>query len=198
MKKRNILVVALLICILLIPMAGSLAFFTQAETAHNVITTGNVDIELQEFTDEKDKDGNPLPFKDPVGVMPGQEVSKIVQIRNTGSGDAWVRIALLPEFRLDGAHAAEGFEPDMELVIPDINTEDWELGREDGYLYYKHALKPGETTTPALRSVSFSRDMSNGYQESSFILEVQAEAVQVKNNGESALTAAGWPAAPQA
>lgn len=197
MKKRNILAVALLICILLIPVAGSLAYFTQAETAHNVITTGSVDIEVQEFTDEKDEEGNPLPFENPVNVMPGQNVSKIVQVKNTGSGEAWIRIALLPEFKLNSANADESFKPDTDMVLLNINKEDWEAGVDDGYLYYKHALKPGEVTSPVLSSVTFSKNMSNEYQESQFILDAEAQAVQVKNNGDNALSAAGWPATAQ-
>lgn len=189
MKKRYITAAVLLIFILLAPLAGSLAFFTQRETAHSVITTGNVDIEIQEFTDQRDEQGNLLPFKDLSGVMPGETVSKIVQIKNTGTGEAWVRLALTPEFIMDLPDSGA----DTGMVTLNINEDDWEMG-EDNFLYYKQPLKPEETTSPALHSLTFSSAMGSKYQESRFVLEVQAQAVQAKNNGETVLTASGWPA----
>lgn len=195
MKKRYISTVLVVICILLVPVVGTAAYFTQAETAHSVITTGNVSIELQEFTDQKDQEGKLLPFASPVKVMPGENVSKIVQVKNRGSGEAWVRIALTPEFKLSSQHGQEKFQPDTDMVTLHINRQDWEMG-EDNFLYYKKPLKEGETTSPALRSLTFSGSMGSEYQNSSFVLDVQAQAVQVKNNGETALTAAGWPEMP--
>lgn len=190
MKKRYILGAALVICMLLVPVAGTAAFFTQAETAHNVITTGSVKIQLQEFTDQKDQGGNPLPFVSPVKVMPGEKVSKIVQVKNTGSGEAWVRLALTPEFT--DLTPQEGFTPQTHMVTLHINRQDWEKG-EDDFLYYKYALKPNETTSPALSALTFSEEMGTEYQNCRFILDVQAQGVQVKNNGETGLTAGGWP-----
>ena len=37
--------------------------------------------------------------------------------------------------------------------------------------------------------------MSNEYQYSTAAIDVKADAVQTANNGETALDAAGWPAA---
>ena len=116
MKKRTIVVLALLVCILLIPMAGSLAFFTQAETAHNVITSGNVDIAIHEYS--RNEAGEKIPFTDPEGVMPGEKIHKIIEIENTGSGPAWVRVRFKPEFKLDPDRVPEGFVPDEDLAIP--------------------------------------------------------------------------------
>ena len=211
MKKRNIVVIALLICVLLIPMAGSLAFFTADETAHNVITTGTVDIELQELM--KGEDGSLVTYEDPIAVMPGTTVSKIVQVKNTGTGDAWVRIeftdgaeynkARLVEAGVIGADGTLDVEKFGEISKHhheiEFNTDDWEKHTEnDGatiYFYYKHKLAPGETTEPLMKEVKFPAEMGNVYQSSTLKLTFSAQAVQVKNNGEAVMEAKGWPAA---
>ena len=191
MKKRNLAVIALLMFALILPIGGTLAYFTQSETAHNVITTGNVDIKLEEFSENEE--GELVPFEDISGMMPGQSASKIVQVKNTGSGDTWVRIKLDPRFTLDKDYAEPGFAPDVDDVIPEINEKDWQF--KEGYWYYNKVLKPGDTTEPLLKSVKFAEKMGNNYQGSEFALDVVAEAVQAKNNGESVLEAVGWPKA---
>ena len=87
----------------------------------------------------------------------------------------------------------DGFTVNTGLVKPDVNTDDWTEG-EDGYFYYKEALKPGETTAPVLNSVTFDVAMGNEYQGATATVTVTAQAVQTANNGTSAQTASGWPA----
>ena len=89
--------------------------------------------------------------------------------------------------------AGEG-EANPDLVELNIDSENWTLG-EDGYLYYKTALKPGETTAPIFTTVTFNMEMGNEYQNATAKVDVAAQAVQSANNGESALEAAGWPTA---
>lgn len=79
------------------------------------------------------------------------------------------------------------------MVSVDENTSAWT--RQGAYCYYNSPLAPGETTQPVFTSVSFSPDMGNAYQDMKLIVTVNAAATQTANNGASALTAAGWPAA---
>ena len=53
MKKKILLVAAVVMC-LAIATAGTLAYFTSEDTAHNVITSGDVNIELVEQTKKED------------------------------------------------------------------------------------------------------------------------------------------------
>lgn len=188
MSKKRIFVIALLVCCLAIVATGSLAYFTASEQAHNVITSGNIDIELQELTDQTDENGDPVPFEGPVAVMPGSQVSKIVQVANTGDNAAWVRVSVVTAIQMADAEAAA----DLSLVTLDLNTEAWT--EQDGFYYYNEALKPGETTAPLFSSVTFDLSMGNEYQNSVATIDVKADAVQVANNGETVLDAAGWPA----
>ena len=188
MKRKLLLLSVMVICIA-IAAVGTLAFFNSDAVAHNVITTGGVDIELHEYADAEKN-----PFTDKTGVMPGMTVTKIAEVENTGASAAWVRVKLKPAIELaDDAVLPDGFTVNTGLVKPDVNTDDWTEG-EDGYFYYKEALKPGETTAPVLNSVTFDVAMGNEYQGATATVDIVAQAVQKDNNGDSALTAKGWPA----
>lgn len=183
MKRRILIVSILVICISMLA-TGSLAYFTSEGRAHNVITTGAVDIEVQEWADPERE----VPFEDLDGVMPGAEITKIAEVKNIGASEAWIRVEVTKNIQLAG----EG-QPDTDLVVLDLNTADWTAG-EDGYLYYNKPVQPGEVTAPVFTTVTFDADMSNEYQYATATVDVYAQAVQTANNGETAQQAQGWPA----
>ena len=154
-----------------------------------MITTGNIDIELQELTDQVDEEGNPIPFQNLEGVMPGTSASKIVQVKNTGSQDAYLRIRVDKSVQL--AESAQG-EGDPSLISMDFDTENWT--EKDGYYYYNDVLAPGETTKPLFTAVAFDAAMDDLYQGSVLSVDVCAYATQAVNNGETVFEAKGWPA----
>lgn len=181
MKRKILILSVLAICIATLA-AGTIAFFTAEGKAHNVITTGGVEIAVQEWADvEKTK-----PFEDLTGVMPNTTVTKIAEIKNTGASDAWVRVKVEKNIKLQG----EG-TPDTGLVELTINTTDWT--EKDGYFYYTKALKPGEVTAPIFTAVTFKADMGNEYQNATATVDVSAQAVQTANNGDTVMDAKGWP-----
>lgn len=180
--KRKLLIFALCMVMLMFTVVGSLAYYSEeSEIVHNIITTGSVEIELIE-TDE-----NGDPFVDVVGAMPGCTYGKVVTIKNVGASAAYVRIKV--DNSITKADQTQG---DASLISLDINTTDWEL--QDGYYFYKNVLAPGQTTAPLFTGVTVSGAMGNDYQNCRINVNVSAQAVQVANNGDSALTAAGWPA----
>ena len=190
--KKKLLALSVVVAVLAIAAAGTLAYFTADETAHNVITTGGVDIELLETA--VNEDGATVPFEDVANVVPDTEVSKIVEVKNTGESAAWIRVSV--EKAIELAQAPEDAEADLSLVTMDFNEEDWTY--EDGYYYYNAELKPSAETEPLFTAVSFAAEMGNMYQESTATVSVIAQATQVVNNGGSALEAAGWPAEKEA
>ena len=187
--KRKLLAVAVTVICLSMMAYGTLAYFTAEDTAHNVITSGEIDIELQEWADAEKT--TPFPEDEVSGVMPGTEVTKIVEVKNTGANDAYIRVKVEKEFVL--SEGVEG-ETDSGLMKIDFDETYWMLG-EDGYYYYKEALKPGAVTEPLFASVSFDPSMGNIYQNSTAKVDVTAYAVQVANNGDSVMDAKGWPEA---
>ena len=188
MKKWKIVALCTVLACLSIVASGTLAYFTAQETAHNVITSGGVAIQLIEQT--RNEDGSLGPWENMEDVMPGAVVSKEVTVKNTGVSAAWVRVSVTKTITL--ARGVQG-TPDPSLLELNINTTDWT--EQGGYYYYNHSLLPGETTTPLFTTVTFDAvKMDNEYQGSKAFIDVKADAVQVANNGTTALTAAGWPA----
>lgn len=185
--KKKFFVCALIAICLSAAAYGTLAYFTYEDTATNVITAGNIEIDLEELAEGEN--GEKVPFEDVVGVVPGDEVSKIVQVKNTGANAAWVRVSV--DAAIELAEGVEG-EPDLSLLTYDLNTAKWT--EKDGYYYYNEALEAGKTTEPLFTKVIFDTKMGNLYQNSVAVIDVDAQAVQVANNGTSALDAAGWNA----
>ena len=181
MKRKLLILSVLAICVAILA-AGSLAYFTSEGKAHNVITTGGVEIAVQEWADE-DKQ---TPFEDLEGIMPGMTVTKIAEIKNTGASDAWVRVKVEKNIKLQGE-----VTPDTSLVELTLNTADWT--EKDGYYYYTKVLKPGEVTAPIFTAVTFKPDMGNEYQGATATVDIVAQAVQTANNGETVMDAKGWP-----
>lgn len=180
--KRKILILSVLAICVAILAAGSLAYFTADTKAHNVITTGGVDIVLDEWANA----GRTEPFEDRTDVMPGAEITKIAEVRNTGSGSVWVRVSVSVE-----THDAKGGQLNPAVVALDINDTDWKYS--EGYYYYNRVLAPGETTAPIFTTVSFDANMGNEYQNATATVDVDAYAVQSDNNGEDVFSANGWP-----
>ena len=186
MKKKMFMCAFIAICLSIVGY-GTIAYFSYEDTATNVITAGDIKIELQEWS-MPDGGGAPIRFEDVIDVQPGMEVSKIVQVKNIGGQDAWVRIALDKAITL--ADGVEG-EIDISLISYDLNTEYWT--EQDGYYYYKTILKTSETTEPLFTKVIFSADIDNLYQHSKAVINVNAQATQVIHNGDTVFEASGWP-----
>ena len=190
MKKKIAIGAVLVLCLSML-IYSTIAYFNTADTARNVITAGDIKIELQETA--INNDGDEILFEqsqERFNVMPGQDVSKIVRVKNTGSNPAYIRVEVQKAIAL--AADSHG-DVDLDLVSLDFDSEKWTL-RNDGYYYYNEPLAPGETTAALFRNVKFDTGMGNMYQGSSATIKVAAEATQVKNNGATVFDAAGWPA----
>lgn len=186
MKKKIAVCAFIAVCLSIIAYSTT-AYFSYEDTATNVITAGDIKIELQEWS-IPNGGGEPIPFEDVIDVQPGMEISKIVQIKNIGGQDAWVRICVDKAISL--ANGVDG-EIDLSLISYDLNTEYWT--EQNGYYYYNTILKSGETTKPLFTKVVFSPDMSNLYQNSKAVINVKAQATQVIHNGATVFEATGWP-----
>ena len=189
MNKSRIALVALIVLCLALLSVGTAAYFTVQDTAYNVISTATLDMVLEEKTTNGMPEGTPLDqlpdFEDAFGVMPGEEVSKIVYVRNSGTADFYTRV------KFDLAITKDGQELDAGVVSLDISPE-WT--EKDGWYYYNGVVAAGENTVPLFTTVTFDTQMDNPYQNAETTILVKAQAVQSRNNGTSALTAAGWPA----
>ena len=171
--KKKIIVVSAIVALVAIALVGSsLAFFRDADEKKNVFVFGSVDIEQH----EKDRDGND--FVDNSILMPVIDTTlgtdsesattrdadgmptdenfrdKIVTVENVGSEDAYVRTYIAVPKALD----------DAGIIKRDIKAgTDWTavsadpvaVITKDGieynvYAYYYNAILPDGETTPAL------------------------------------------------
>lgn len=189
MKKKIAVTILALVCIMALSIGGTLAYFTAEESQTNVITAGNIDIQLIEKT--LDEQGKQIPYPEaPItGIMPSTQVDKIVTVKNTGGNDAYVRVSLDTVIT-----ASDGSSLDTEYIKLDYNITDWTKG-QDGYYYYNKVLAPDEETKPVITKVSFDKDMGNLYAGSTIEVIAGAHAVQAANNGTGVMEAQGWPAA---
>lgn len=160
MKKKKLLI---FLSSLSIVMCGSgAAIYAMTETSvTNQISTGIVDIELEEY---QVRDGEEQPYEDVKDVLPGQVISKIPRIHNAGN-DCYIRVKL----------ALEGTEETIELQEL---GENWIEGK-DGYLYYTEILETGEETD-LFQSVRIPEDFAQE-EESVFRLKIGAEGIQSRN-----------------
>lgn len=185
LMKRKILIVALLVIFAAMTALGTLAYFNTETVAHNVVTTGKVDIALDEWTDADRSEV----FKPVTGVMPGTTQPKYVEIVNNDGADAWVRARIEITAELGGE-----LLPIPDGLISISGTDAAWVYNDDGYYYYSKPLKAGEKTEWLMTGVDFAGGLDNSFQNVRVNVNVKAQAVQTANNGTSALDAAGWPA----
>lgn len=181
--KRKLFILAVLAICLASLAGGTLAFYTSEGRAHNVITTGKVEIEVKEYADLECKNQ----FKNLTGIMPKSQITKVAKVYNHGA-PAWVRVEVTKAIEL----AREG-ESNVELIQLDLNTAYWEDGG-DGYYYYKDIVPTKSFTEPIFTTVTFDEEMDNLYKNATITVDVAAQAVQSANNGTAARNAQGWPA----
>ena len=195
MKKRLLVIAAIVICVSLLA-AGTLAYFTDEAIAHNVITSSGVDIEIMEWMEDENGDLVPYPKKRIEGVMPSDELSKIVTIKNE-QAPAYVRARYEITIVDAEGNEMELTAEELAQVITIANIgESWEAkDPDDGWMYYKEAVAEDAVTEPLFTEVQFSgAGMGNEFQNCTVNVVIYAQGVQAANNGASALEAAGWPA----
>lgn len=190
MKKR--FAYCVILCVLISLMANStLAYFTTQETARNVITSGGIDIQTVEY--QQTADGlKPYPAE-PIEIMPGSKVSKIVSIKNLDE-PAWIRMACTVTVKNEAGETMNVSEEELGRIMTfNADTANWTY--KDGWWYYGKALAAGEEAKPLFTEVTFvGEEMDDTYQNCTMLLDVTAQAVQQVHNGATVMDAAGWPA----
>ena len=200
--KKKIAAVAVILSLVSIAAMGTMAYFTDSAVAHNVITSGNIDIELIDKT-LKDNVEIKFPENGLSSVMPGMTKDKIVRVQNEeNSQDAWVRVLVHTEIiGKDGENLTTTPDGETVIIINYLNPDKkWEhqTMRIDGVEYdcwfYSEPLKAGEATPNLFETVTFSGVMDNDYQGCTVNIDVLAQAVQADNVTAEQLAAENlWP-----
>lgn len=183
MKARNRLLLIALAAILVTALTQpSLAYYTVIGKATNVVTSGNIELQIH----EKTVDGSDFPDEG-VFVIPGDIVSKQVSVENVCGHPFYLRVKLV------SSTTNEALTPDDCLKM-DIDTENWTL--VDGFYYYNRILQPGEITPNLFTQVEIvGSKVDRSHAGSALSLTVNAYAVQSENNpADAPWDAVGWPA----
>ena len=203
--KKKLLVSALAVCLLATLSFGTLAWFNATdEVTNNFMVAGSEnenpdDIFSVDVWEEGDNEDDGLVYTD---ILPGDTLSKVAHVKNTGSYDEYIRVKiavsdanvwqdvykanLIPvtEFvnvDLDKIHGISSLVEDDEFVY---------------YLYYKGILpKANEETTDveedmvifteAYISEHLNRNQAVALTKDGFTITVTADAVQTEHVGEN-------------
>lgn len=187
MKKKLFALAVVAICFASC-VGSTWAYFTAKGTAHNVITMNSIGITIV----ENGKATVDTPQESITDVMPGTTVPKVVTVKNSGNGDAWIRLKVEPSIlNADGKPMSTTLSDGTSVMTYAIG-DGWHKGA-DGYYYYNKIISAEESTGVFFEGIGFSAKMGNVYQNCTANLTITVQAVQAANNGTSVETAKGWP-----
>lgn len=180
MKKKVALTAAAVAMVGTLAVGGTLAWFTDTETATNVVTTGNVDIAWVE-NGEKITEENPgIEFGKENPVTPGATLEKLAKVVNEGKNRAVIRAKIVND--------------NDKVVVPvlfDTDETYWEYDEETGYYYYKYIVNPDGETVNLITDLTIPEGLGNDVADLENInVQLIAEAIQADNlvNKENPLT----------
>lgn len=191
MKKRTKLITAAVSLGALMTVGGTLAWFTDSETATNVVTTGNVNVKITEALptkEQQEKGGftataNELNGITYEGIEPGTVIPKNPVIQYVGASDAYVRykveVAGIPEENLKNVRFFQG----------GIDVTDQIMAMDGKYIYSTEIFKQGDFVTygESVRDASalFTEVAFDGGNELAALrdiaITIQADAIQADN-----------------
>ena len=166
--------------------AQTYAYFTDsAQSFNNSIQSGNLEITTVAAGGSVNTE--------PTAIMPGTEVAKGVDVKNTGSLNSYVRAKIDISIDKAGINQAE-----LESLIQfNINTTIWKL-HTDGYYYYfgdTNGVVESNDTVNLYTQIKFLPTMGNEYTNATITITVTTDAVQSDFNGTSPLNAV-WTETP--
>ncbi|MGM9595572.1 MAG: TasA family protein [Oscillospiraceae bacterium] len=164
--KKKILSIALVVAMVAVIAAGSLAYFTDKDSADNVFTVGNVNITLTEPNwDSTGKEDAPE-------VYAGEPLAKDPTVTNDGNNPCFVRIKVenLDQF---GNKGAITYRTDY---VADKLGDGWE--KVGDYFYYNKVLEVGATTDALFDQIVMPTGLTG--DEEAAPIKVTAEAVQAQ------------------
>ena len=151
MKNKKILIILLIVMVIVVGV--TVAYFSSLTSVENIFETK----EFETSTYEE--------FISPDNWLPCTETPKTITVTNDGNVDAAVRISMQEKWINANGVEISGLIDSNGNLTNNTNSEhaaiinladdcNWE--EDNGYYYFKHILKPGETTTTLTDSVTFN------------------------------------------
>ncbi len=215
-NKKKVFVTALAVCLIAILSMGSLAWFSHKDSVYNEFFVADSEdntpnkIFSVDVWEQKDSNGDgdfnevedvertdtSLVYEN---ILPGDELSKIAHVTNTGHYDQYIRVIV----KISDATAwinAVGLDIDMNTVFVGFDETKWDHISKDingetdtvtYVLYYTEILESEEdlvlfnaVKVPA----SLTREQAAAFS-GSFAIDVKAQAVQTEHVGDNAYEA---------
>lgn len=192
---RKMFAVIALCIITLIGVSGTYAYYQSEVQIKNPFRTGEPRIHLSEKFNEADN------------WVPGEEKEKRVWFENLGNMDLLLRFKAEVTLRdpADQAVKITASKSDKNVYVTadgnefctlnwfDENMKSW-ADKQDGFYYYNQIFKADAKTLPVLKSVTFSKGLSNDvhgirtdYSQYKLQVKITAETIQVNKEAASAL-----------
>ncbi len=174
-RKKGFWGMALLMGVCVFAAALAYSYWSVSGTAVNFLTMASYKTQIEEE------------YEVPHHVNPSGEVTKVVNVTNTGTVDTFVRVMITKAF---GVRAEDGSflvdeKLDPKVIEIEFNKKYW-MEREDGYHYYKGILKAGTTTKePLMASYRLSADAGNEYKGKDAQIVVTMESLQAQGDAVS-------------
>lgn len=163
MKKKSILMLAMMVLLLTVTVSGTIAYLAaSSDEIVNTFTPGGTDVEIE----EPDWDG---------------QTKEDVTIKNTGSIKAYIRAAIVVtwESTTEGSTDVLGTVPvegeDYKLTL--ATGTGWTKLQSDGYYYYTTAVEAGEYTGILVDECIQLKEAPDGY---ALHVEIISSSVQAE------------------
>lgn len=186
MKKR-ILSLALVVVMVALVAAGSLAYFTDTDSEKNTFTVGKVDIDVSETNKIN---GVEVTGNEFANVMPGTKITKTAVVTNNSSEDAYVRVVVHLNHHL-GLYTMLGLDnrtEDHDIMLARVKNimPGWDIDPQlvDGW--YGMNYKSTKTSTTGVEVISVDEVMVNNQSGKYFASGdnyFKTDAETVGNNG---------------
>ena len=181
--KERLIIVSIMVVLLC--TLTTTAFLSSGGVADNIITFGNLRLQLVNHT--INAEGLEVPVEQSNEKLTGTEVSRIIKVRNVCENPMYIRVKI--EFKGEdkqGVFQANQYVSLMQSSGDWVQVGDW--------YYYHPVLEPVKETSNLLEGLQFDLDrLMTEHVGSTIDLCVYAQAVQSKHNGTSAEKAQGWP-----
>ena len=187
-KKRRLVIFFLVIIAFFIFIISSVAFRVYNKTANNVITFGNIKMQLLQTTLNENNEEINVNNNEKFDITHTSTVSRRIKVKNLGKQEIFLRISL----EMIGTDENNKEFNANDLVTYDVNENDWIY--KDGWYYYKNTIKENEITSNLITEIAFDiNNITTNYPKGNLKFNVKAQAVQAKNNAVDVLNVVGWP-----
>ena len=176
-NKKPKIIILCIILIAIICIAGIFAYFTDTVTVKNTVKMGIVDIDLKEYS--IDKNGNKVEWQTMKDILPGETISKIPEITCVkGSASCYIRAKVKIEAKDENLMMHEKM---LSINNINVDTNNWYYCEEDGYFYYKEIMTDSSESAILFTEVKIPSEWDNEWSAKEIAINVTVDAIQSKN-----------------